>query len=152
MHHLFTYAIIDGVCTDIFAVRIVVDVCLDPQDQDHNGVNFGFLLENESCSFVREWRQDQELDTFVNQLELLVSKAERFSNRITDSCDGDISFFSVGDYIQCTVQLDNFISLNSSLTIKEIGTPKKEFVKFVESLRQLVSERNSVYQQCGFGS
>ena len=53
----------------MFAVRIVIDVCLDPNDQDHNGVNFGFYLESEDCSFIREWEPDEYLNKLVDGLE-----------------------------------------------------------------------------------
>lgn len=147
MQTLFTYSIIDGTCTDMFAVRIVIDVCLDPDDQDHNGVNFGFYLESEDCSFIKEWESDEYLNKFVDGLEEMLKSGGSYSFVISNACDGSINFMVLDDYIEYSIELDHFISLNSTLKLKDIATPKDEFIRFVKSLRQLVSDRDMIYQQ-----
>jgi len=133
----------------MFAVRLIVEVCLDLGDQDHNGVNFCFRIESEACTFITEWQDDQNLDILVDQLEGLVLNRDRCVYTITNSCDGEVCFADVGDFVECSIQLDHFISLESTLNIKNIGIPRDEFIRFVESLRQLVSDRESMYRQYG---
>ena len=150
MQTLFTYSIIDKICTDMFAVRIVVDVCLDPKDQDHNGINFGLYIESESCSFVREWKSDRELNKFVDQLEKIISDGGCYSCDIACGCDGKVNFLASDDYIECSIELDHFISLNSTLRLKDIATPRDEFIRFVQSLRKLIVDRDTMYQKSRF--